>query len=507
MHSSWKQFSLCILFVCAPPIAFAQTNNLCVNVQLAANLCSSTAMNGNCTLIIDRLNPTTPPLINAKRGSIITVTVLNPSPFEDLTLDLSSVTAQVPADQFSTAFSAISAIAGKITVIGVSSPLRLMAVHPGITEISKNQKNLLDALQAPLAKAKDSLFQIKAAMQPPPGDVCFGTADHAQAWLDTIHWKTKVEDGLNWQIIMPDGTAKGETKTASKLILTFDGQIAALGTNDATPDEIAQLKNYQKTLTDAVTTLDKLALLRKVIHDLPDKGKAPGNKLIDLQSTGNGRKAVLIDQNDQNEVWTLDYANILSANVKSATTDPPTYPDQTSLSNLSTLPAAKQPLVKITILYQTPPHIEVSTGLLVPMQPYHSYATAAVASGGVVTGNIVQESLIYTVVPVAQVNIVAKDWVMRQQRAAIFGTVAVGYNPATSAVEFGVGPSFSWRSIVLSGLVDIGRDTQLAGGFTVNEVLPVSNPPKPLTNTAWGVKPAAGISIRIPLGGSSSGSK
>ena len=256
MHSSWKQFSLCILFVCAPPIAFAQTNNLCVNVQLAANLCSSTAMNGNCTLIIDRLNPTTPPLINAKRGSIITVTVLNPSPFEDLTLDLSSVTAQVPADQFSTAFSAISAIAGKITVIGVSSPLRLMAVHPGITEISKNQKNLLDALQAPLAKAKDSLFQIKAAMQPPPGDVCFGTADHAQAWLDTIHWKTKVEDGLNWQIIMPDGTAKGETKTASKLILTFDGQIAALGTNDATPDEIAQLKNYQKTLTDAVTTLE-----------------------------------------------------------------------------------------------------------------------------------------------------------------------------------------------------------------------------------------------------------
>jgi hypothetical protein len=137
------------------------------------------------------------------------------------------------------------------------------------------------------------------------------------------------------------------------------------------------------------------------------------------------------------------------------------------------------------------------------MQPYHSYATAAVASGGVVTGNIVQESLTYTVVPVALANINIKEWDKRQQRVAFIGTMAVGYNPATSAVEFGAGPSFSWRSIVLNGLADFGRDTHLAGGFTVNEVLPVSNPPKPLTNTTWGVKPAAGISIRIPLGGSS----
>jgi hypothetical protein len=126
-----------------------------------------------------------------------------------------------------------------------------------------------------------------------------------------------------------------------------------------------------------------------------------------------------------------------------------------------------------------------------------------VASGGVVTGNIVQESLTYTVVPVALANINIKEWDKRQQRVAFIGTMAVGYNPATSAVEFGAGPSFSWRSIVLNGLADFGRDTHLAGGFTVNEVLPVSNPPKPLTNTTWGVKPAAGISIRIPLGGSS----
>jgi len=155
------------------------------------------------------------------------------------------------------------------------------------------------------------------------------------------------------------------------------------------------------------------------------------------------------------------------------------------------------------VLYQTPPRIEVSTGLMVPMQPYRSYTSAEAASGGTVTGYVVQETLTYTVVPVAQMNIVARDWVMRQQRAALFGTVAVGYNPATSNVEFGIGPSFSWRSIVLSGLLDIGRDSKLADGFTVGESLGTSSSEKPLTSTVWRMKPAVGISVRIPLGGSS----
>ena len=219
--------------------------------------------------------------------------------------------------------------------------------------------------------------------------------------------------------------------------------------------------------------------------------------IVDLQSQNINKKNVLNDKNNQSELWNLDYTNTFAPLVKNATSSPPSL-----LSDLST-PPAKQTVVTITVLYQTPQRLEISSGLIVPMQPYHSYATAAVASGGVVTGNIVQESLTYTVVPVALANINIKEWDKRQQRVAFIGTMAVGYNPATSAVEFGAGPSFSWRSIVLNGLADFGRDTHLAGGFTVNEVLPVSNPPKPLTNTTWGVKPAAGISIRIPLGGSS----
>jgi len=107
------------------------------------------------------------------------------------------------------------------------------------------------------------------------------------------------------------------------------------------------------------------------------------------------------------------------------------------------------------------------------------------------------------VVPMATLNYrLGRELVAGRQRVAFFGTGAVGYNPATTSVEFGIGPSFSWKSIALSALVDIGRDTKLAGGFYVGEKLGLSNVPKqPSTSTIWSIKPAVGLSVRIPLGG------
>jgi uncharacterized alkaline shock family protein YloU len=207
------------------------------------------------------------------------------------------------------------------------------------------------------------------------------------------------------------------------------------------------------------------------------------------------------DKTYQSQVWVLNYANKLAPAVKKVSAQS-SASDTGSLAGLADTPT-KQALVTLTVQFQSPPRVEVSAGLMVPLTPYHSYSTAAVATNGAITGSVVQETRTYTVVPMVSVNILVKDFIVKQQRAAWFGSVAVGYNPATSSVEFGVGPSFSWRSIVFGGLVDIGRDTRLAGGFTVGQSLPAGNPPKPLTATVWGVKPAAVLTIRIPLGGSS----
>jgi hypothetical protein len=65
-------------------------------------------------------------------------------------------------------------------------------------------------------------------------------------------------------------------------------------------------------------------------------------------------------------------------------------------------------------------------------------------------------------------------------------------------VEFGVGPSLALKSLVFSFLADIGRDTALASGFTINQLLPGAAT-TPATNGVWSVKPSLGFSIRLPF--------
>jgi hypothetical protein len=513
MQSSAKSLILPALFFCVLPLACAQ-DYICGPVQPVANPCSFSALNSDCDLGIDRLRPLAPPTINIRRGHKITVEIAHPSPFEQLSLDLKSATSVAPADQWQSVFSALSPAAAKFTLTAPYVP------HTGTQlakdQIKQSQADLLKALQAPFENAGSAFSLIKPATQPPPGDVCFGTDDPLSPWLHIGKWIAAVDERLDvaLKIVLPDGIYR-DTSAATGKIKALDAEIAKLGSNDATQAEIDALKANQKTLSDAVTALDaaliKLRNLKKVIDAVPDPETPAGKAftatqtpktIIDLQSekTKDG-KVVLNDRNDLNEQWSLDFVNTLMPAIKNALSDP-SDAIKSALADLSAGAPSKTSLVTITAAYQTPPYVEVSTGLMVPMRPFHSYASAAVATNGTVTGYIVQESLTYTVVPGAQVNFVLKNWVAARQRAALFGSLAVGYNPTSSSVEFGFGPSFSWKSLVLTGLADVGRDTQLAGGFTVGQSLGTSSTAKPLTSTVWQVKPAVGISIRIPLGGS-----
>jgi hypothetical protein len=93
--------------------------------------------------------------------------------------------------------------------------------------------------------------------------------------------------------------------------------------------------------------------------------------------------------------------------------------------------------------------------------------------------------------------LIGKEQILGKQRVASFLTCAVGYTPASSSVALAVGPSLSWRSIVISTLADFGRDAKLAGGWTVNA--PLGTAAAPMTTNAWNVKFAIGFTVRIPL--------
>jgi hypothetical protein len=470
-------------------------------VAPSANMCSYTGLNSDCTILIDRLNPITPPTIYARPKAKITVSVINPSPFETLSLDWKSTTAVVPPDTFSTVFSALSGNLGKFTLLTEKTLVR------GASDISADQQKLLKEIQGPLETAKPALDLIQKVLQPPPLGACPTSVMALQPWLDPTSWKGQVEPILKQAM---EQAAQSEAKLSSsdlqKKVADLAAEIQTLQT--ASASDLATLNLNQIALTDAMNQRKDLgphlAALLAAVDRIPDTGK-----ILGIRDPKDPTKAIdptigefpSKDKNYQNQVWVLNYANTLAPTAKSVSGQAPSPGggQPSSQSDSST----KQALATLTVQFQSNPRFEVSTGLMVPLTPYHSFSAAAVATNGTVTGNVVQVTRTYTVVPMVSTNILVKDFIAMHQRAAWFGSVDVGYNPATSSVEFGVGPSFSWRSLVLSGLADIGRDTQLAGGFTVGQALPANNPPKPLTTTVWSVKPAIGLSIRIPLGGAS----
>jgi hypothetical protein len=310
-------------------------------------------------------------------------------------------------------------------------------------------------------------------------------------------WKNDVEP------VLRNAIGQAAQSEAAHSSAELQKAVDALGAEikilvSASAAELADLNLNQLTLIDAMSQRKdlgaRLAALLSAVQLLPSSGAGlnPVPEIGEFPSK---------DKTYQSQAWVLNYANRLAPVIKRVSAQ--SFTADAGLPGALAETPTKQALVTLTVQFQSPPRVEVSTGVMVPAAPYHSYSAAAVATNGTITKSVVQETLTYTVVPVVSVNVLVKDFIAKQQRAAWFGSVAVGYNPATSSVEFGVGPSFSWRSMVLSGFVDIGRDTQLAGGFTVGQSLPAVNPPKPLTATMWSVKPAFVLSIRIPLAGAS----
>jgi hypothetical protein len=274
-----------------------------------------------------------------------------------------------------------------------------------------------------------------------------------------------------------------------------DAQKAAVGWQV----QFDQLKAGQTVLTDMLTKAQSVVKtvlfpaqikLQALVTAIGKTPVSPGSFTItDLLSK---------EKNDQQEVFTLNAVNYLTDPVKifiaSAATDP--YSQALADSIVATAPT-KTAVMQATVQYVTQPEMEVTAGVLVPFLPYKSYTAVAQSAGSATL--VVQETHTYTIIPTVDLNLrLGNDKFAGNKRYGWFGTVAVGYNPATTMVEFGVGPSVALKSIVFSFLADVGRDTALASGFTKNQPLPGAAT-TPATNGVWSVKPSFGFSIRLPF--------
>jgi hypothetical protein len=298
---------------------------------------------------------------------------------------------------------------------------------------------------------------------------------------------------------------------------------AALSAATVSQSETDTLKANQGELTDKLTkaktlvstvwkpVTEKLGALIAATSTIPaiQAPSGPGLSSFPSEDLPNIKDLLRSDKNDQQQVYTLNEVNVLADPVKVFLAAPAAdqFNQMVTDSIVASAPT-KVAVSTLTVQFVTQPIMELTSGVMVPLMPYRSYTMATtVSSSGSSTGTgttttsmNIQENKTYTIIPSVDVNFrLGDDHFKRNMRVGWFATAAVGYNPATSNVEFGVGPSVSFNSFTLSFLADIGRDTNLASGFTVNEPLP-GTATAPGTTTVWSVKPAIGISIRLPFG-------
>jgi hypothetical protein len=192
--------------------------------------------------------------------------------------------------------------------------------------------------------------------------------------------------------------------------------------------------------------------------------------------------------------------------------------NQIATSRVSvTTTAAKTSIATITVIYADP-YFEGSAGAIfsfVHNRTFTNQTLANVPTGSTyMAGDVVlQETKTRPVV----VPFVAGNWRLgndfdypfNHRRGAFYATVYVGLNPDTTLPEYGVGPSLSWRSVMLSAFYERAHDTRLIAGETVGSVLcgpttaaptgtctttPAAPTSQPYATNGFGI----GISIRVP---------
>jgi phage gp37-like protein len=456
--------------------------------------CSYTITNGTCTVTIDRLNPVTPPTIYVKPTCKVQVIVQKPYPLERLTLDWKSNTTVIPPDTFSNAFTALSTNLGKITILGRAPAEHgvpcedIPAACTDAESISRAQSRTAqnaDAVPDPYAAIRPEIEQIKLALLPPPG----GGDTPGQPWTDTGKWQTDRVKNLTAAAVPLQKIKDEQTNLAADI-----ETLKEAATTPAQLETVRKLTDNQKVLDAKVSPIaDALAKINALAVGIGAVSLAEtgiiGNSFITDTTPG--------DKNYQSQTWSLDYSNKLLPLAKRVAADPLKSQNAAYVGSLADA-SDKQSILTLTVQFQSTSRIELSTGLMVPFTPYHSYAKGSDDMGNAT----VQATTTYAVVPIALINYRVIEWITKQQPSAFFLTGGVGVNSVTTQVEFGAGLTYSYRSLAFSLLADIGRDTNLGGSLTPGGSLGLYTVVP--TTTSWVVKPAAALSVRIPLGGGAS---
>jgi hypothetical protein len=517
--------------------------------------CSTEVVNGTCTLTLDRSYPVNVPTIQVRPGEQVKVIVVNPLPYETLSLDLQSGQALAGTDQ-TAAFvaAAIPNLKGLLLQTKVNQDtLNTMMTElnqktpetdpPSVKKWNQDMLALMLTVQMFEKGAITIYSQLNEVLGPlpsPPPEIRIPSDNISVTfplpWRDYPTWR-------KWMLCELAGQECPPGSEPSIRALLADGVTIVTALGPCSTPSVAQPQSDTQTQGQPISC--QIAKVQTDINAMTDKQRRES-----LLQTLNLDIAVLNAHSTAITAINKDLGNFfvnieLSKTIPPATlvgeiVDPRDFKhDRNGLidkflgrqavfivnavnevATPTTLvpPASqKKSIVTITVLYADP-RFEVSTGALISTLANRSFANQIIVtqnpSGPPTQGNIVITQSISrpTVVVFAGANwrpcheFLWPD----HRRGAFYFTGTVGLNVNNSAAEFGVGPSLSWRSLMFSALYDWGHDVRLTQGEFVGLVwcnvsgpsgsIPkcTGNPPAPSTEKYWRGAFAFGISVRVP---------
>jgi hypothetical protein len=328
-------------------------------------------------------------------------------------------------------------------------------------------------------------------------------------------WKSSFAEGSNVVTTMKDlleGIPKNHLPGWNDEIAGLDADLAGARRNHTiSPSDYVTLNAAQQVLHSAAdTAAGYQAKMQALITEVAALVQFDGPNPMTISDQHAGSK------DNEVQTWDLNAGNRLAGVAGQVKADK--YGGQITrlMGSLADAPT-KQTVVEFKIQFLNEPRLEISSGLLVPLRPYHSfseatpYSSATATSGSCTAGTttpsaptncpIVQQTSTIAIVPEVSFNILlGHELALGKQRAAWMWTIAAGYNSATASAAFGTGLSFSYRSMVFSLVPIVDQEQHLTGGYQVNQSAGTAT--TPTTTNSWKVNPSLGISLRVPLGGS-----
>jgi len=532
--------------------------------------CSTQKVNGDCAWVFDRLDPLSPPTIQMRPNARVHVTVVGPLPYETLTLDPQSFQAIAPADQTQGFVTALMPSLKGVTTPTVSPQFKAklemhVTVGNDVQQVKNDLLTLASYLDNPfpdiqtfVMNAENFYGQIQEAVAPLPRPrdatgtpVRPATIPMATPfpWNSYAEWRTVVlcelsapECAPEVKVLFRDVLVTGMSVQTSLTPppqdkptvppppppLRFDTQrFDSLATKIS--QEISSLKpeDHPDKYTAMLADLQTREVL--VVKAVPAYAAAwlPGITAInkDLQTYFvNIKETAGTVATDFLELGCIDDPRRLSDHVQSNTrflgrlvTYSVNSVNQIGVTTTAVATTAqKTSIATLTVLYADP-IFEVSTGVLFSTLPNRTFANQTLVNvmPGTIptTGDIIiTQSIIRPIVlPYVAANWrLGHDFLIDGRRSAIYFTTAVGFNAYNTTAEYAIGPSLSWRMIMLSPLFHIGHDIHLTQGETVGQVWCNSSasagsptactgaPPAPSSKTYWRGAFALGVGIRVP---------